>query len=46
MESRDTYHTLLGDQQTDDFVENWRMLCVVIDNGELRPGRLRATKPA
>ena len=36
---------LLGDEQTEHIVENWRMLCVVIDNGELRPGRLRATKP-
>ena len=36
---------LLGDEKTAHFVENWRMLCVVIDNGELRPARLRATKP-
>lgn len=26
-------------------VENWRMLVVVLDNGELRPGRFRARKP-
>ena len=37
---------LLGDEKTEHFVENWRMLCVVIDNGELCPGRLRASKPA
>ena len=37
---------LLGAEKTDHFVENWRMLTVVLDNGELRPGRLRARKPA
>ena len=36
---------LLGDEKTAYFIENWRMLTVVLDNGELRPGRLRATKP-
>ncbi len=37
---------LLGDEKTEHFVENWRQLVVVLDNGELRPGRLRARKPA
>ena len=37
---------LLGDGKTTHFVENWRQLVVVLDNGELRPGRLRARKPA
>jgi phosphoethanolamine N-methyltransferase len=36
---------VLGDEKAEHFVENWRILCVVIDNGELRPGRLRASKP-
>ena len=36
---------LLGDEKTAYFIENWRMLNVVLDNSELRPGRLRATKP-
>lgn len=37
---------LLGDDKAAHFVENWRQLVVVLDNGELRPGRLRARKPA
>lgn len=36
---------LVGDKMADHFVENWRQLLVVIDNGELRPGHLRARKP-
>ena len=37
---------LLGDEKTAYFVENWRQLVVVIDNGELRPVRFRARKPS
>ena len=36
---------LLGNKKAERFVENWRQLVVVIDNGELRPGHLRARKP-
>lgn len=36
---------LVGDEKADHFVENWRQLLVVIDNGELRPGHMRARKP-
>lgn len=37
---------LLGPDQQAHFVENWRAMTVVLDNGELRPGRYRARKPA
>jgi SAM-dependent methyltransferase len=36
----------LGEEARDHFVENWRMLTVVLDKGELRPGRLWARKTA
>ncbi len=36
----------LGVAARDHFVEDWRMLTVVLDKGELRPGRLWARKPA
>ncbi|MGH6893582.1 MAG: methyltransferase domain-containing protein [Dongiaceae bacterium] len=36
----------LGEQARDHFIEDWRMLTVVLENGELRPGRLWATKAA
>ncbi|MGH6882686.1 cupin domain-containing protein [Hypericibacter sp.] len=36
---------LLGRQQADHFVENWRAMTVVLDKGEHRPGRWRARKP-
>jgi ubiquinone/menaquinone biosynthesis C-methylase UbiE len=36
---------LLGKEQAAHFVENWRAMTVVLDNGELRPGRYRARKP-
>lgn len=36
---------LLGPDQQAHFVENWRALTVVLDRGELRPGRYRGTKP-
>ncbi|MDH3474159.1 MAG: methyltransferase domain-containing protein [Rhodospirillales bacterium] len=36
----------LGPEKQAHFVENWRAMTVVLDQGELRPGRLRARKPA
>ena len=33
---------LLGKEQAAHFVENWRAMTVVLDSGELRPGRYRA----
>jgi hypothetical protein len=36
----------LGEKARDHFLEDWRMLTVVLDKGELRPGRLWARKPA
>ncbi len=36
---------LLGEKQHAHFLENWRVLCVVVDAGDLRPARLRAYKP-
>jgi phosphoethanolamine N-methyltransferase len=36
---------LLGREQADHFVENWRAMTVVLDKGEHRPGRWRAQKP-
>ncbi|HET6619230.1 MAG TPA: methyltransferase domain-containing protein [Dongiaceae bacterium] len=36
----------LGVDARDHFIEDWRMLTVVLDKGELRPGRLWASKPA
>jgi SAM-dependent methyltransferase len=36
----------LGTEVRDHFLEDWRMLTVVLDKGELRPGRLWGTRPA
>lgn len=36
----------LGVEVRDHFLEDWRMLTVVLDKGELRPGRMWATKTA
>lgn len=36
---------LLGPEQQAHFVENWRAMTVVLDKGELRPGRYRGRKP-
>jgi uncharacterized cupin superfamily protein len=36
---------LLGREQADYFVEDWRSLTVVLDKGEHRPGYWRAQKP-
>jgi phosphoethanolamine N-methyltransferase len=35
----------LGDRGHAHFEENWRAMTVVLDSGELRPGRFRARKP-
>lgn len=35
----------LGIEARDHFIEDWRMLTVVLEKGELRPGRLWAGKP-
>jgi len=35
----------IGREWYDHYVEDWRSLTVVVDNGDLRPGRLRARKP-
>jgi phosphoethanolamine N-methyltransferase len=35
----------IGRHWYDHFVEDWRSLTIVVDNGDLRPGRLRARKP-
>ena len=40
-----TLTTRLGPAVRDHFLEDWRMLTVVLEKGELRPGRLWATKP-
>lgn len=37
---------LLGKEQAEHFVENWRAMTVVLASGELRPGRYRGRKPA
>ena len=36
----------LGAEARDHFIEDWRMLTVVLEKGELRPGRLWASRPA
>ena len=36
---------ILGEKAKAHFIENWRALTVVLDNGELRPSRFRAHKP-
>ena len=37
---------LLGQQDADHFVENWRAMVVVCDKGEMRQGYCRGCKPA
>ncbi len=36
---------LLGAEARDHFIEDWRVLTVVLDNGELRPAYFRGRKP-
>ena len=36
---------LLGEEKQAHFEENWRAMTVVLDQGELRPGHIRARKP-
>lgn len=36
---------LLGQEDADRFVENWRAMVVVIDSGEMRQGYCRGRKP-
>jgi phosphoethanolamine N-methyltransferase len=38
--------TELGAEARDFFIEDWRSLTVVLDQGELRPARMRAKKPS
>jgi phosphoethanolamine N-methyltransferase len=37
---------MLGREEQEHFLENWRAMVVVLDKGELRPGFYRARKPA
>ena len=36
----------IGTQRAQHFVDNWRQLALVLERGELRPGHLKAAKPA
>lgn len=36
----------IGAHRAQHFIENWRQLVTVLDRGELRPGHMKATKPA
>jgi ubiquinone/menaquinone biosynthesis C-methylase UbiE len=36
----------IGSTRTAHFVDDWRQLVLVVDRGELRPGHLKANKPA
>jgi hypothetical protein len=36
----------IGDERAQHFIDNWRQLVVVLKRGELRPGHLKAAKPA
>jgi hypothetical protein len=36
----------IGPERARHFIDNWRQLVVVLKRGELRPGHLKATKPA
>jgi SAM-dependent methyltransferase len=36
----------IGPQRARHFIDNWRQLVVVLKRGELRPGHLKAAKPA
>ncbi len=36
----------IGPKRTAHFIDDWRQLVLVVDRGELRPGHLKAVKPA
>jgi phosphoethanolamine N-methyltransferase len=36
----------IGAERAQHFIDNWRQLVVVLERGELRPGHLKALKPA
>ncbi|MGO9717534.1 MAG: methyltransferase domain-containing protein [Steroidobacteraceae bacterium] len=36
----------IGTQRAQHFIDNWRQLALVLERGELRPGHLKAAKPA
>ncbi|MGO9635197.1 MAG: methyltransferase domain-containing protein [Steroidobacteraceae bacterium] len=36
----------IGTQRAQHFVDNWRQLALVLERGELRPGHLKAARPA
>jgi hypothetical protein len=36
----------IGPERAEHFVANWRQLVLVLRRGELRPGHLKAVKPA
>ncbi len=38
--------TRIGPKRTAHFIDDWLRLVLVVDRGELRPGHLKATKPA
>jgi phosphoethanolamine N-methyltransferase len=44
LEAADFLIPRIGQKWYDHYVEDWRSLTVVVDNGDLRPGRLRAWK--
>ena len=36
---------LIGPERAEHFIEDWRSMTIVLDKGEMRPGRYRARKP-
>jgi phosphoethanolamine N-methyltransferase len=36
----------IGTRRAQHFIDNWRQLALVLERGELRPGHLKAAKPA
>jgi len=36
----------IGTERAQHFIDNWRQLALVLERGELRPGHLKAAKPA
>ena len=43
---KDPMLATLGREKQEHFIENWRAMLVVLENGELRPGFYRGRKPA